>query len=114
MKTFIQNGNVITVIAPTGGIVSGAGIIVGSLFGVAAFTAAESEPVEIATTGVYELPKDSTAVIALGDRVSWDDAAKQIKLPALGLYPVGIATEAAGSGVTTVKVRLDGVATIAA
>lgn len=53
-------------------------------------------------------------MIALGDRVSWDDAAKQIKPAAVGLYPVGIATEAVGSGVTTVKVRLDGVATAAA
>jgi len=88
--------------------------VVGSLFGVAALTAAEGDPVEIATTGVYELPKDPTAVIAVGDRVAWDDAAKQIKLPAVGLYPVGVATEAAGSGMATVKVRLDGIATQAA
>ncbi len=114
MKTFIQNGTMITVTAPAGGIASGAGFIVGSLFGVAAVTAAEGESVEIATTGVYELPKDPTAVIALGDRVSWDDAAKQIKPPAVGLYPVGIAIEAAGSGVATLKVRLDGIATQAA
>lgn len=114
MKTFIQNGAMITVTAPAGGIASGAGIVVGSLFGVAAVTAAEGDPVEIATTGVYELSKDPAAVIALGDRVAWDDAAKQIKLPTVGLYPVGIATEAAGNGTGTVKVRLDGVATQAA
>jgi len=114
MKTFIQNGSMITVTAPTGGVASGAGIIVGSLFGVDAFTAAEGESVEVATTGVYELPKDSLAAIALGARVSWDDAAKQIKVPAVGLYPVGIATKAAGDGITTVRVRLDGVATAAA
>jgi hypothetical protein len=46
--------------------------------------------------------------------MSRDATAKQIKLPAVGLYPVGIATEAAGSGAATVKVRLDGVATVAA
>ena len=55
-----------------------------------------------------------TAVIALGDHMSWDDTAKQIKLPAVGVYLVGIATEAAGSGATTVKVRLNGIATRAA
>lgn len=43
MKTFIQNGDVITVTAPTGGVASGDGVIVGSLFGIAAFTAAEGE-----------------------------------------------------------------------
>jgi predicted RecA/RadA family phage recombinase len=114
VKTFIQNGDVITVTAPAGGVASGEGVVVGALFGIAAFTAAEGEAVEIATRGVYILPKEPTAVIAVGDRVSWDDAAKQIKLPAVGLYPVGIATEAAGNGITTVRVRLDGVATAAA
>lgn len=71
MKTFIQNGNVITVTAPTGGVASGDGVIIGSLFGVAAFTAAEDQAVEIATCGVYVLPKNLTAVIAQGARVAW-------------------------------------------
>ncbi len=114
MKTFIQNGDVITVTAPTGGVASGDGVIVESLFGIAAFTAAEGEPVEIATRGVYELPKEPTAVLAAGTQVAWDASAKQIDLPGTGLYPVGIATEAVGNGITTVRVRLDGVATAAA
>lgn len=114
MKTFIQNGDVITVTAPAGGVASGEGVVVGSLFGIATFTAAEGEPVEIATRGVYVLPKESTTVIVAGDQVAWDAGAKQINLPGTGLYPVGIATEAAGNGVATVRVRLDGVATAAA
>jgi predicted RecA/RadA family phage recombinase len=115
MKTFIQNGDVITVTAPSGGVASGDGVIVGSLFGVAAFTAAEGEAVEIATRGVYVLSKEPTAVIAAGDQVAWDATEKRIDLPGTGgLYPVGIATEAAGNGITTVRVRLDGAATAAA
>ena len=39
MKTFIQNGDVITVTAPTGGVASGDGVIVDSLFGIAAYDA---------------------------------------------------------------------------
>lgn len=113
-KNGIQPGDMIAMTAPTGGIASGQGFVVGSLFGVAAKAAAEGEGVEVATRGVYVLPKEPTAVIALGDRVSWDDAAKQIKLPAVGLYPVGIATEAAVNGAAVVRVRLDGVATAAA
>jgi len=62
--------------APTGSATSGQGVLVGSLFGVAAFTAAEGESVEVATTGVYEMPKDPLAVIAVGDRVSWEDTAQ--------------------------------------
>ncbi len=113
MKTFIQEGNIITVTAAAN-IASGDGVLAGSIFGVAAADAVTGEEAEIATVGVYELPKLSTAVIAQGDRVAWDATAKQIKPPAVGLYPVGIATEAAGNGTATVKVRLDGIATQAA
>lgn len=114
MKNFIQNGDMISVTAPAGGIASGQGVLIGSLFGVAAKTAAEGESVEIATAGVYELPKLASAVIAAGARVAWDDAAKQVVLPGAGLYPVGVAVLAAGNGNTTVKVRLDGISTAAA
>jgi predicted RecA/RadA family phage recombinase len=104
----------ITVPAPTGGVVSGQGVIVGALFGIAATTATEGDNVEIATTGVYDLPKAPATVVALGDRVAWDDTVKVIAPPAAGLYPVGIAITAAGNGAVTVRVRLDGVATEAA
>lgn len=114
MKNFIQRGEAITVTAPTGGVVSGQGLLVGNLFGVAATTAAEGESVEIAAVGVYELPKLVSAVIAAGARVAWDNTAKQVVLPGTGMVPIGIATLAAGNGVTTVRVRLDGVATEAA
>jgi predicted RecA/RadA family phage recombinase len=114
MKNFIQNGDMVSVTAPAGGIASGQGVLVGSLFGVAAKTAAEGESVEIATTGVYELPKAPATVIAQGARVAWDDAAKQVVLPGAGLYPIGVAVLAAGNGPAVARVRLDGVATVAA
>ena len=111
MKNFIQRGDMITVTAPTGGVTSGQGVLVGNLFGVAATTAAEGESVEIATVGVYELPKLASAVIAAGGRVAWDDTAKQVVLPGTGMVPIGVATVSAGNGAATVRVRLDGVAT---
>jgi predicted RecA/RadA family phage recombinase len=114
MKNYIQEGRMITVAAPAGGVASGDGVLVGALFGVAAKTAAEGETVTIATEGVFDLPKLASAVIAAGDRVSWDDTAKQVNLPGTGRYPIGIAIEAAGNGATAVRVRLDGVATAAA
>jgi predicted RecA/RadA family phage recombinase len=89
-------------------------VLVGNLFGAAATTAAEGESVEIATVGIYELPKLVSAVIAVGARVAWDDTAKQVVLPATGMVPIGIATVAAGNGVASIRVRLDGIATAAA
>ncbi|AVW93032.1 DUF2190 family protein [Celeribacter baekdonensis] len=114
MKNFIQNGHIIRVTAPVGGITSGTAIIVGNIFGIAAYTSADGDPVELGTTGVYQLPKATTAVLTVGARVAWDNTAKNINLPGTGRFPVGIATEAAGNGITSVAVRLDGVGTVAA
>lgn len=114
MKNHIQKGDIITVPAPVGGIVSGEGAIIGNIFGIAAYAAAVGEPVELATIGVYQLPKATAAVLTVGARVAWDNTAKNINVPGAGRFPVGVATEAAGNGVTSVAVRLDGVATVAA
>jgi predicted RecA/RadA family phage recombinase len=114
MKTYIQNGHIITVPTPTGSIASGDGLIVGNIFGIAAFSAAEGDPLELATAGVYKLPKATAAVLAVGARVAWDNTAKQVNTPGAGRFPIGVAVEAAGNGVTAVAVRLDGVATAAA
>ena len=50
----------------------------------------------------------------VGARVAWDNTAKEVNTPAAGRFPIGTAVEAAGNGVTSVAVRLDGVATAAA
>lgn len=113
MKTFIQHGEVLTVTAPAA-VSSGDGVLVGALFGVAVSDAASGDSVAISTEGVYSLPKLSTAVLAQGARVSWDSSAKHCLVPATGKYPIGVAVEAAGNGATVVKVRLDGVSTVAA
>mgnify|MGYP003625472781 CR=1 FL=1 len=114
MKNFVQNGHVITVLTPAGGIASGEGMIIGNIFGIAACSAAVGDPVELATTGVYQLPKATAAVLTVGALVTWDNTAKNINVPGTGRFPVGIATEAAGNGTTSVTVRLDGVGTAAA
>ncbi|CBS88988.1 DUF2190 family protein [Azospirillum lipoferum] len=114
MKNFVHNGASINVAAPAGGVTSGGGVIVGALFGVAATTATEGEPVSLAIVGVYELPKLGTAVIAAGGLVSWDATNHRCDAPGTGRYPIGAAIQAAGNGAGTVKVRLDGVSTVAA
>lgn len=54
--------------------------------------------------GVFMLPKKPAAVIAMGGRVSWDNTAHQCDAPGAGLYPVGVAVEAAGIGASTAAV----------
>ena len=110
----IQPGNIITVVAPVGGIPASQGLLIGGLFGIATSSALQGDDVEIAVTCVFDMPKASATVIAQGDQVAWDDTTKEIVLPGVGFYPIGVATKAAGNSMTTVSVRLDGVATAAA
>ena len=114
MRNYIQNGHIVRVTTPAGGIASGDALIVGSIFGIAAYSSAEGDPVELSTTGVFQLPKASAAVLTVGARVAWDNTAKNINVPGTGRFPVGTATEAAGNGITSVAVRLDGIGTVAA
>jgi predicted RecA/RadA family phage recombinase len=110
----IQKGDVLTLIAPAGGVVSGVPVVIGSLFVVPAVTAVETAPFSGDVVGVFELPKLSTAVLAAGTKVSWDATNKRCVVPGTGMIPIGAATEAAGNGTATAKVRLDGVSTAAA
>lgn len=57
MKNYVQPGRSVTVSAPVGGALSGDGVMIGSLFGVAAFNAEAGEDLEIETQGVFDLPK---------------------------------------------------------
>lgn len=113
MRNFIQSGNVVTATAPTGGVDAGDGVLIQNLFGVAACDADEGDEVELAVVGVFELPKLSSDTIVFGQKVYWDSEADQVTETdnTSGNYPIGTAVEAAGNGVTTVKVRLDGIAT---
>ena len=113
MKNYVQPGNIITVTAPYA-VASGDGLLVGAIFGVASGTAALGEAVETAVEGVYDLKKVASQAWAAGDKIYWDNTAKNINVPGAGRFPVGVATEASGNGVTGVAVRLDGVATVTA
>lgn len=114
MKNYIQGGDLITIAAPSGGVVSGGGVVLGALFGVATCTAAAGESVVLATRGVFALAKASGTTFAAGAAVSFDVATGLCVAGATGKYPIGTATEAAGNGPLTVNVRLDGIATAAA
>jgi predicted RecA/RadA family phage recombinase len=107
-KNFIQPGEVVTVAAPTGGVASGAGVLTGSLFGVTAYGAVEGADVEVATCGVWDLPKAASVTPGVGAKVYWDNTNKNVTTTASGNSLIGVATKAALAGDATVRVRLDG------
>ena len=77
-KNYIQPGHTITVAAPTGGVLSGDGVLIGTLFGIAQYDAVEGAEVEILTEGVVEIGKTSALQIDVGDRLFWDATNKVV------------------------------------
>jgi len=105
MKNYVQEGKTITVTAPAA-VTSGQFITVGAIRGVAAFDAAQGEPLELATEGVFALPKLAADNIAAGDLLYWTGTACT-KTAGTGSRPlVGVATKAAAVNATTVQVKL--------
>lgn len=108
MKNFVQTGSVIPVTAPSGGVVSGEGVQIGALFGVASTTQAAGASVEIAVAGVFDLPKEATTdTFSVGAAVEWDAANGRVAALDSGVR-IGLAIAAAGATAATVRVRLDG------
>ena len=89
---------------------SGAGVLVGAIFGIATTDADAGAAVNIAVEGVFELNKATGAAIDQGAKVYWDVAGSQcVATGGAGKALIGVATEAAGSSAATVRVRLDAI-----
>ena len=105
MKNYVQEGKTITVTAPSA-VASGQYVVVGAIRGVAAFDAAQGEPVEVATEGVFTLPKVAADNVAVGDLLYWNGSACT-KTAGTGSRPLmGVAVKPAAANSTMVAVKL--------
>lgn len=113
MKNFIQPGDVVTLTAPYA-VVSGAGAKVGSIFGVATGDVGNGLEGEFRLTGVFDLAKVTTDVIAAGAKLYWDDSAKLVTTAAAAGVNllIGVALLAAGNPSALARVRLTAAFTI--
>lgn len=107
MKNFIQLGATVTMLAPYA-VTSGNGLLVGSIFGVAANDASSGERVEAKRNGVFILPCLSTDTVAVGAKLYWDDTNRRLTTTATNNTLVGAAAAAKAAGVSSVMVLLDG------
>jgi len=107
MKNFHSAGHSLTMISP-GVVASGAGVLIGAVFGVANGDAASAAPLVLSVLGAFELPKEAPLVIAAGALVYWDTTAGQVTTVSSGNTKIGVAIKAAGSSATTALVRLSG------
>jgi predicted RecA/RadA family phage recombinase len=106
MKSYVQPGKSLTVTAPAGGMLSGQGVLIGTLFGIAQYDAVEGAEVEILTEGVVEIPKTSALQIDVGDRLFWDSTNQVVNKTATAQVCVGIAVSAATNPSGTVRIKL--------
>lgn len=111
MDTFKQHGDR-TLHTLTADAASGTAVVVGTgLLGVLMNDGLNTEQVDAAVEGVFELPKVPAAVIARGQQVLWDDSAGAVDddaaVPAAGDFLCGYAWEAAGAGVLVVDVKIN-------
>jgi predicted RecA/RadA family phage recombinase len=109
MKNYVQPGNIITLTAPYA-VTSGDGLLVGAIFGVAAGTAALGDPVETALEGVYDMKKGASQAWAVGDKIYWDNTAKNTSKTLTSNTLIGVATDVVAGGATDLigRVRLNG------
>lgn len=113
MKNFVQPGDAIEITAAAD-YASGAGVLIGSLFGVAAGAIANGAQGIINTKGVFDLPKVGSQAWTVGVRVYWDAGNNRCTTTASTHKLIGVAVAAVGSGAgeTTGRVRLSGAFTI--
>lgn len=115
MRNYVQTGDTITLTAPYT-VVSGAGALVGKIFGVANADVTSGAKGEFTTRGVFNLAKGSST-FATGDPVYWDNTNKVCTStfqsnPLIGVAELTVneSTAALGgsSGDATVRVKLTG------
>lgn len=111
MKNFVARGDVLEITAGAD-YDSGDGVVVGTIFGIAAGDIANGARGIINLTGTYRLPKVGSQAWTVGAAVHWDAGNSRCTTAATGNRLIGFAVEAVGSGAgeTTGVVRLNGIA----
>ena len=112
MTNYIGPGDTVTRVAPVGGVVSGAPVLLGSLLVVPGATAAEADTFGAQVTGEFRGVKPGSQAWTQGAKIYWDNSAMKFTTTSGGNTLVGTASEAVGAGAdeTAGIVRLDGVA----
>lgn len=107
-KNFVQNGDVITCVAPAGGVVSGGAYLIGALHVVATHSAAAGANFEGATSGVFTLTKVQADAPAQGAK-AYLKADGTVSVSPTSATLIGTFMKAYANGDTKADVRLSGV-----
>ena len=106
--TYIQDGNVIQFTASSTIAADDVVVIGNKQLGIALVDIATSSTGSVATEGVFQLAKNTSDAVVIGQKLWWDATAEEvINAPALNAYFIGYAFAAAGASATTVLVDLE-------
>ena len=111
---YASAGEVLELTAPSGGVVSGVGYLVGSAFVIALGSAEETEKFRGQRVGKFTLPKATHAedkAFDEGEQVFWDPAENRVDKTGQTHIPIGFVESAADSTAETCEVVLAGVPT---
>lgn len=108
MNNFTAAGESISVLAPSGGLVSGSFYLVGALGGVCARSGAQGDSVALKRFGVFTLSKATGAAWTQGDQLYWDNTNKYFTKTSAGNTKWGLAAADAASGDAAGSVALSG------
>jgi predicted RecA/RadA family phage recombinase len=97
----------VTLVAPED-VKLGEGVVVGSIFGVAAHKAVKDAPVDCHVVGIFEFTKDQAEAWTQGNLVYWDKVAKKVTTTAAGNMKIGAAISPGEDPSKVWQVRLNG------
>jgi len=109
MKNYIQEGKVVTAVAPAGGVVAGNIYVIGVLVMVASTSQAVGDQFEGETQGVFEFNKTSANTPTQFANAYWDATAEEVTTTATANTLIGVFMKAYANGDTKAEVRLNGV-----
>jgi predicted RecA/RadA family phage recombinase len=105
---YIQPGKTMNFAAPAD-VASGAGALIGAIFGVALQTLASGARGEFAIEGVWTLAKTSAQAWTEGALIYWDNTNKVCTTTSTSNTRIGVAAAVAANPSSTGQVRLNGV-----
>lgn len=107
MDNYVQPGKTLTLVAPYDRL-SGEGMLVGLIFGVAATNVSSGADVEADLEGVFDLTRETGAgAWTVGLDIFWDNSNKRATHVSTGNKRIGTAVKAALTGDATGQVRLE-------
>jgi predicted RecA/RadA family phage recombinase len=108
MKTYRQDGDVVTFTAPAN-VTAGTGVKIGDLLVIPLTTVASGLPFAGQRTGIVEHAKLSAQAWTEGQQVNWDDTNKRFTTVTTGNFRAGVAVAVAANPTATGLVLLAGV-----